>query len=242
MLRSILLKGLMIVKAPCLALFLILMTIFLSGCLSLRSPSEVKYTSGAVIGSLSSNVSLSYSTPERSISGSGYLMFRKPDQMRVVILSPFGSVLQEVYISGELITIIDTGNGAAFRGTYKDLPEKGDFSGWRYISWLIDIDPPDSSRNNLVIERNNKNDHQEIAAFENGLLISKTSAVDGSVRYARYTAVHETALPLEITYETIGREKFTIVLEDPEINVSFADGAFAPNLGKLRVYPLSTLK
>lgn len=223
-------------------LFLLSTTVILSGCLSLRSPAELKYASGAVAQSLSSNVSLAYITPERNISGSGYLMYRKPDQMRVVIFSPFGSVLQEVYVSGELVTIIDVGNGIAFSGTYMDLPDKGDFSGWRYIHWLIDIDPPDPLRSNVAIERINRFGRPEKAAFENGLLISKTTDVSGYVRYGRYTAVQGVALPLEIKYETAAKEKFSILLEDPEINVSFADGVFTPNLNKLRVYPLSSLR
>lgn len=226
----------------CMPLLVIIFMIVLSGCLALRPPVEMKYVSGAVVKSLSSNVSLEYTTPDRSISGSGYLMYRKPDQMRVVILSPFGSVIQEIYISGELVTIIDAGNGIAFSGNYLDLPEKGDFSGWRYIHWLIDIDPPESIRGSAVIERINRFGQREKASFENGLLKSKSIAVGGDVRYGRYTTVQGTAIPLEILYETVVKEKFAILLEDPEVNVPFADGVFTPDLNKLRVYPLSSLK
>ena len=139
--------------------------------------------------SLSSNVSLSSVISGQSISGSGVLMFRKPDQIRAVILSPFGSVLQEVYVHGERVSIIDAGNGTAFHGSYIDLPGKSIFSGWRNIHWLIDIDPPEYSRRTTVIERTNRYGHQEKAAFGNGLLISKTTAAGDSVWYNRYTTV-----------------------------------------------------
>jgi len=224
------------------ALFLLTISVILSGCLTVRPPAEIEYTDGAAVTSLSSKISLSYSAPGRSISGSGYFMYRKPDQMRIVILSPFGSVLQEIFISGEFVTIVDAGNGVAFSGTYSDLPEKGDFSGWRYIHWLIDIDPPDSLRDNGAIERINRFGQQERAAFENGLLISKTTPAGGQVRYGRYAVVQGVPLPLEIKYENAAREKFTILLEDSETNVPFADGAFTPNLGNIHVYPLSSLK
>ncbi len=230
------------VKPARTAFFLFSLTVFLSGCLAFHQPVELEFTSGSLVESLSSNASLSYATSDRSISGSGILMYRKPDQIRAVILSPFGSVLQEVYVSGDQVTIIDAGNGTAFSGSYMDLPVKGDLSGWRYIQWLIDIDPPESSRRTAVIERTNKYGHQEHAVFENGLLISKTTAVGGHVRYGRYTTVRGVAFPLEIIYETVAKEKFTILFEDPEINVPFADGAFTSNLSKLRVYPLSGLK
>ena len=242
MLNSVVKNWNMLARMGRTPLFLLSMTVILSGCLSLRSPAELKYDSGAVARSLSSNVSLAYASPDRGISGSGYLMCRKPDQLRVVILSPFGSVLQEVYVTGELVTIIDAGNGIAFSGTYMDLPDKGDFSAWRYIHWLLDIDPPETSRNNATIERINRFGQTEKVVFENGLLISKATDAGGFVKYGRYTAVRGVAFPLEIKYETAAKEKFSILLEDPEINVSFADGAFTPNLNKLRVYPLSSLK
>lgn len=242
MFYSVVKKGCVLVMSVRKPLISLLIAGNIFGCLAVRPPAEVKYTSGAAVESISSNASLSHKTPDRSISGSGYFMYQKPDHMRVVILSPFGSVLKEVYIYGELVTIIDAGNGIAFSGNFIDLPEKGEFSGWRYINWLLDIDPPDSSQRNAVIERVNRFGESEKAAFENGLLISKTTAAGGQVRYGKYTAVQGVAFPLEITYETAGKETFTILLEDPEINVPFAGGFFTPNLSKLRVYPLSSLK
>ena len=214
----------------------------LSGCMSVRPMTELQYTEGSVVASLSSNVTLSSVISGQSISGSGVLMFRKPDQIRAVILSPFGSVLQEVYVQGEDVSIIDTSNGTAFHGSYKDLPEKSTISGWRSIYWLIDIDPPEFSRRTTVIERTNRSGHQEKAAFENGLLISKTTADGDSVWYNRYTAVKGVAFPLEIIYKTVANEKFTIQFEEPEINIPLADGVFSVNLSNYRVYPLSVLK
>jgi outer membrane lipoprotein-sorting protein len=222
----------------CLSLYLLL----LSGCMTARPMAELRYTDGSVAESLSSNVSLSYVSPDQSISGSGVLMFRKPDQIRAVILSPFGSVLQEVYVHGEQVTIIDAGNGTAFNGSYMDLPGKSNFSGWRNIHWLIDIDPPEISRRTTVIERTNRYGHQEKAVFENGLLTSKTTAEGNTVWYNRYTTVKGVAFPLEIIYKSVANEKFTIQFEEPEINVPFADGAFSVNLSKYRVYPLSVLR
>jgi outer membrane lipoprotein-sorting protein len=200
------------------------------------------HTNGVVVESLSSNASLSYLTSDQNISGSGYLMYRKPDHIRAVILSPFGSVLQEVIVSGDLVTIIDSSNGIAFSGMRVDLPDKGAFSGWRYFNWLIDIDKPDSSFGNTVVERINRFGQREEAVFENGRLLSKSTVAGGHVRYVRYATQHEITFPLEIIYETATKDKFTILLEDPEINVVLADSVFTPDLSKLRVYPLSNLK
>ena len=225
-----------------LGFYLLILVPLLSGCTTARPKADLSYTDDSVAESFSSNVSLSYVISNQSISGSGVLMFRKPDQIRAVILSPFGSVLQEVYVHGEQLSIIDAGNGTAFNGSYMDLPGKGTFSGWRNIHWLFDVDPPDSSRRFAAFERINKYGHQEKAVFEKGLLVSKTTVEGDFVSYGKYSTVKGVAFPLEIIYKTIENEKFTILFEEPEINVSFADGAFSVDLSKYRVYPLSVLR
>lgn len=229
-------------KVVCLFLLPVMLTLQLAGCLSVHPAAELTFTNGAVVESLSSNASLSYRNPDRSISGSGVLMFRRPDQIRAVILSPFGSVLQEVYVTGEQITIIDTGNGVAFTGSSSDLPDKGDFSAWRHIHWLVDLDPPDRSRRTGTIDRTNRFGALEQAVFENGLLVAKSTVAGGKVRYGRYAAVQGAAVPTEITYETVAGETFVIRFEDPEINLTFAEDTFTPKSGVVRILPLSVLK
>ena len=224
-------------------LFMLLsLSTLLSGCLTARQTTDLAYVNDTEIASLSSTVSLKYASPDRNISGSGYIMYRQPDQIRVVLLSPFGSVLQDVYVSGDQVTVIDTGNGIVFSGSYADLPDKGDFSGWRHIHWLMDIDQPGRSRATAAIQRINRFGQPETVVFENGLLVSKTTAEGGHASYARYTTVQGAVLPLEIVYETAAKELFTILLEEPEVNVVFADTAFTPNVGKHPVYPLSRLR
>lgn len=242
MVNSTLLFNHVTLKQGRAAFFLLLLTVSLSGCLAFRPPAELEYAVGAAVETLSGTASLSYAASGRSVSGSGFVLYRKPDQIRVVILSPFGSVLQEIYVTGDQVSIVDTGNGVVYSGSNRDLPDSGDVSGWRYIQWIIDIDPPEPTRSTTVIERTNRYGQQEVAAFENGLLISKTTAAGGHVRYRRYAATRGVAFPLEIIYETVAKEKFTILFEEPEINVPLTDAAFTFNRDKLRVYPLSLLK
>jgi hypothetical protein len=223
-------------------LILIAIPLFLNGCLTVRPLSDIKYSGGTSINSLSSNASLAYKSPERSISGSGILVYQKPDQIHMVVLSPFGSVLQEIFVSGELISIIDSGNGNAFSGNYNDLPMKGDLSAWRHIHWLIDIDTQDLKRRSAVIKRINRFGENEEAVFENGLLVSKSTKEGGEVRYGKYGAVHGVAVPFEIVYETVAKEQFIIQLDEPQINEPLTGGTFTPNLSKYTLYPLSILK
>ncbi|MDD2897568.1 MAG: hypothetical protein PHI31_02530 [Desulfuromonadaceae bacterium] len=224
------------------SLLMLCMSAMLTGCLAVHPPLSLQYINGVSVESLTSGVSLSYASSDRSISGSGYLMYRKPDQIRAVILSPFGSVLQEVYVSGDNITIVDAGNGIAFLGTITDMPASGDFSGWRHIHWLIDIDTPDSLRGTAVIERVNRFGDLEKVTFENGLVVSKSTARGGTVAYGKYTVVQGIAFPLEIIYKAASQETFIIRFDEPEMNTTFVDGAFTPNVRNLRQYPLSSLK
>jgi len=218
------------------------LSFFLYGCLTLSQPTEMEYSRAVSIASLSSNASLAFKGKLRNISGNGFILFKRPDQMRMVVLSPFGSVLQEVFVSGDLVTIVDAGNGVAFSGARGDLPGVGDFIAWRYIDWIIDIDPPDTARSTAVIDRVNMFGQQEKASFENGLLISKSTAEGGLVRYGNYKAVQGVAVPFEIKYEATANELFTIHLEEPEVNVRIPENTFTPDLWKYRLYPLSNLK
>lgn len=232
----------MFIKTVYSLLLTVSMLVVLSGCQSVRPPAAPPFIAGATVESLSGNVSLAYTGANRSISGTGYLMYRKPDQMRMVIFSPFGSVLQEIFVSGELVTIVDVGNGTAFHGNFNELPATGDFSGWRHIHWLIAVDPLDLSRGTAVIKRINRFGESETASFENGLLITKTTIAGGKAAYGNYTSIQGVAVPLEIVYETAARETFKIRLEDPEVNIPFAENAFIPDLSRFRVYPLTVLK
>ena len=222
--------------------FLSLLISVLSGCATTHHAELTTYTNGAAAASLSSAVSLSYSSPERSISGSGFLMIENPDKIRVVILSPLGTVYQEVVVAGDLITIVDAGNGSVYRGTTADLPVKGDLNGWRYIHWLMDIDAADTARGSGTVTRENRQGLMEQAEFKNGLLMSKKLSTGEMVRYDKYTALRGIALPLEITCETAAKDVFIIQLEEPEINVSHTEGTFTPDLSRYRVYPLSLLQ
>ncbi|MDD2365437.1 MAG: lipoprotein insertase outer membrane protein LolB [Desulfuromonadaceae bacterium] len=220
------------------AFFMLLFT----GCAAVKSDDIIDFSGTASIESLSSNASLVYSNSERSISGTGIFMFKKPDKLHLVLLSPFGSVLQEVFVTGDIITIIDSGNGNAFTGNYNDLPSEGNLTAWRQIHWIVDIDLPDTLRRTALINRTNRFGDREEAAFKNGLLKSKSTEMGGEVIYSNYAGVDGVAVPLEILYKTKSEEQFLIQFDDPEINKGMPDALFQANLSKYHLYPLSVLK
>ncbi|HEY3415955.1 MAG TPA: outer membrane lipoprotein LolB, partial [Armatimonadota bacterium] len=89
--------------------FLYLMTVagllLSSGC-AITPHVALDYTPGVVVETLSSSVSLSIHTTDRSMGGHGYLVFRRPDQLHLVVLSPFGTTMLEAFALGEQITLV----------------------------------------------------------------------------------------------------------------------------------------
>lgn len=224
------------------AALLLACAMVLSGCATTPKTEKLVYSAGAMVETLTGNATLSFAAEGRSISGSGVLIYRRPDQMRVTILTPFGSVYQEVYVSGDLVTVVNPGESIAFRGVWQDLPATGDLSGWRHIRWVIDIDPPDPARGDAVVQRTNRFGETETATFAQGLLRAKSLAAGNRATYDRYTVVNGIALPLEIAYATATGEHFKIVLDEPDVNGVLAADTFLPRLDNLKLYPLSSLR
>lgn len=224
------------------AVFLLVSAMVLGGCATTAKPEKLVYTAGAMVETLTGNAALSFAAEGRSISGSGILMYRRPDQMRVTILTPFGSVYQEVYVSGDVVTIVNPGGGIAFRGVWQDLPTNGDLSGWRHIRWVVDIDPSDPARGDVVVQRTNRFGEAESATFAQGLLRAKSLATGNKATYDKYTVVNGIALPLEIAYATPTGEHFKIILDEPDVNGLLAADTFTPILDNLKLYPLSSLR
>lgn len=214
----------------------------ISGC----APAKVynsDYKDGVKLTSISSNTELAYSGNSKSLSGSGLLMVQKPDKIRAAILSPFGSILQEVFISGDHITIIDPGNNFVITGLMQNLPEKGIMSCWRNIHWLTDVIPPDRSKQSDLFNNVDKSGRTETVQYENGVVISKSYTDGEKVTYKNYVAVNGAAVPLEINYTTKDGDHFKIVLDEPEINQSIGADSFMPKIDKsMRILPLEALR
>ena len=200
----------------------------LVGCATVPTLHELNYTDGAAIATLSSSVSLAYASPDKSISGSGVIMYQKPGQFRIVILSPFGSVLQEISIQNQQITILDTGHKIAFTGNLSQIPEQSYFSGWKYIHWLVDNEIAMKSVGDKTVQRTGRNGELEKVVYVNGLVSEKSSDTGSSVKYQKYSVIQGIAVPLEILCETAGKDRLTVTFDEPEVNTPFARDMFVP--------------
>ena len=211
------------------------------GCAGTLKPSLV-YQPGAIVETLSATASLSISKGEQGMAGNGYLLYQRPDRMRMVILSPFGTTMMEAIVTGSRITIISNSKGEAFSGTLEELPLTGQGETWRNARWVMDTDPPGSFVGDGSLERVNSMGAREQVAFENGLVVSKSLANGDMVRYRDYQLVNGVPLATEIIMDSRDGGRFRIKVTEPEVNAELAADAFTAHLDGLTVYPLSALQ
>jgi hypothetical protein len=91
----------------------LLLPLFFSACAALPKV-PLDYTQGAVVSSISSEVSLSARSSGKSLSGHGFMVYQRPDKVHLVVLSPFGTTLMEVYTLGDRITLVYPSQGVAY--------------------------------------------------------------------------------------------------------------------------------
>lgn len=217
----------------------IILLLLLSACASVP---VIEFKPGATVETLSSAVSLSISTADRSMSGSGFMVYRRPDQLHLVVLSPFGTTLLEAFALGERITLLYPSSSTAYTGRIADLPDKGGLQGWRMMRWVMDADPAASSSYNGIVERSGVLGGKESVTYENGLVTVKRNPDGDKVYYSRYSAVNGVPFAAEVEVLNSREDRVRIVLEEPEINVPLDNAVFIPRLEGIKLLPLSDLQ
>ncbi|MBC8019516.1 MAG: DUF4292 domain-containing protein [Verrucomicrobia bacterium] len=200
------------------------------------------YQPGAVVDTLSATASFSISKGDQGMGSNGYLLYQRPDRMRLVILSPFGTTLMEAIVTGNRITIISNSKGEAFSGSLEELPRTGQGETWRNARWVMETDPPGSFVGDGSLERVNSMGAKEQVTFEKGLIVSKSLANGDMVRYRDYLLVNGVPLATEIIMDSHDGGRFRIKVTEPEVNAELAGDAFIPHLEGLKLYPLSALQ
>ena len=211
------------------------------GCATFTT-AQLTYQPGVVVDTLSATASLSISRGEQGMGSSGYLLYQRPDRMRLVILSPFGTTLMEAIVTANRITIINNAKREAFSGLLEDLPRIGQGGTFYHARWVMDTDPPGRFAGDGSMDRVNSMGDRERVSFENGLVVSKTLANGDMVRYREYVLVNGVPLATEIIMDSHDGGRFRIKVTEPEVNTELAPDAFAARLEGLTVYPLSALR
>jgi len=219
----------------------IVVTLLTFGCASTQT-AELIYHPEAVLNTFSAAASLSISKGDQGMGSNGYLLYHRPDRMRLVVLSPFGTTLMELYVNGDSITIVDTSLGTAFSGLLEDLPRTGDGAAWRHVRWILEMDRPENMVRAGELERVSRSGIKERITVENGLIVSKVRSNGDMVRYNDYIVVNGVPLASEIIVDSHDGGRFRVKLSEPEVNAALDPEAFVPKLDGLRIYPLTVLR
>lgn len=215
--------------------------LLLGACATVPAP-PLDYRSGATVETLSSAVSLSVHAEEGSMSGSGYLLFRRPDQLHLVVLSPFGTTLMEAFALGDRITLIYPSRSTAYVGHFNELPLKGGLQGWRLLRWVMETGTSAKQPQNGTMERIGRLGISEKVTYKNGLVTAKESADGDHVNYRNYKVVGGVPLAAELDLSNGRGDRFRIVLDEPEVNIHLDDVVFTPKLDGLTIIPLAAVR
>ncbi len=215
--------------------------LLLGACAFIPRPHLV-YQDGVQVDTLSAAASLSISKGDQGMGSNGYLLYQRPDKMRMVVLSPFGTTLMEAIMTGDAVTIVNSSKGMAFIGRMQDLPRAGEGETWRHARWVMENDPPGSSIRSGSLQRINSQGLREEVVFENGLVISKTLSNGDMVRYNDYELINGIPVATEIIVNSHDGGRFRMKISEPEVNALLSPEAFSTHLEGLQLYPLAALQ
>ncbi len=225
--------------------FLFAVSALLSACATGRDSSGscgVSLASKVALETLSSTVTVSLRTADRHISGRGVMLYRRPDHLRLIILSPFGTTVMDTLVAGDNITIVYPATGVAYQGRIADLPAAAGQRGFAMLRWVLDSEPQSGSPLDGIIERTSVNGGMEHITIRDGLLVEKSLKSGELVSYRKHKNLSNVCLPMELQMETADGDRVKLNLEEPEANTELELAAFTIQMQGLRLFPLSELK
>ena len=187
---------------------------------------------------LQSPVHVSIRQGESSRGGRGYLIFQRPDRFHLVILSPFGQSLFEIYSDAARLVCLYPSEKVAYRGNISDLPEGVRL--WGLMRWVVERAPTGPSageRENITSEGR----HERVVYDERGLALRRIDGEGNRVIYRDYGSVDGIAFPLGIEIADRQGTTVSVTFDEPELNRPLEDGVLDPPLETVRVLPLSAL-
>lgn len=224
-------------------LVLLIVAVLLTAC-STKHPVPISTlaTPGGVVETLSSSVTLSLRTAEKNLAGRGVMVYRRPDQLRLILLSPFGTTVMEAQVTGDRLTLAYPANGVAYQGKINELPAATGQRGFAMLRWVLESDAPAGAPATGEINRQAARGGLERISLQDGLVVEKNLQSGERVRYRNYTTLAGVRLPLELQMENAEGDRIRLTLEEPEVNTPLEELQFAVPLQGLQVLPLSALK
>ena len=209
--------------------------LLLAGCAP-RAVSPLVFTPGAVVESVQSEVSLSFSSLQGSGGGRGYLVFQRPDRAHLVVLSPFGTTVMEAFTSGDRLTIVIPSREVAFTGTFNEIPPRAGLQGWKSLRWIVEGESDARGEPGGETVRVNREGKRETVWYNDLGLVARKVTEDGQeVVYREYRSVEGVPFPSAIEFQDRGGTTLKIGFDEPEINKPVAESALQPRLEGITV-------
>lgn len=213
---------------------------FLAGCAAAPKP-LTGLVPGREVETLQASVSISVKTADRNMGGRGFLIFKRPDRFHLVVLSPFGLTLAEMYSDGERFTCVIPARQIAYSGRIEELPERDGLKAWAMMRWVVERTPVSGPA--LVRENVNGAGMRERLFYNaQGLLERKERADGDRVVYRDYRNVNGVPFPESIELASSRGDTVTVVFEEPEVNLPVEEAALSPRLEGITVLPFSEFR
>lgn len=231
-------KGLIHGTRHLAALSLALLSLW--GCAAVPK-AALSRTPGGKMETLQSPVSISMTTPGRSLVGRGFLVFKRPDRFHLAVLSPFGLTVLEVFIDGERVICLVPSRDTAYAGLLSELPDRNGLSSWRMLRWVVEF--PTANAADGVKAGLAADGGKELAYFDgNGLLLRKVNEEGDQVVFGDYRLADGVPFPASIRLESRNGEVVKLDFDEPELNGPVDDAALTPRLEGIAVLPLAAFQ
>ena len=221
-------------------LLLVVVFALLAACATVPKP-LVGIVPGRQLETLQAGVSLSVHTPGGSTGGRGVLVYRSPDRFHLVILSPFGLTLMEIFVNGAQVTWLVPGKSLAYRGTFDDLPAREGMRAWGLMRWVVEPTPPPGPAEMREYAR--KDGSWERIYYDRQGIVQRKLTEDGDqVVYKDYEVIDGIPFPDQMELSDSAGDQVRLIFEDPELNQPVEESALTPDLSGFKVLPFSAFQ
>jgi hypothetical protein len=219
---------------------MLLLCALMAGCASTLPP-LTGIVPGRTVTTLQSPVSLSVVANEQQMGGRGYLIYQQPDRFHLVVLSPFGMTLLEMFVDGERLTWLVPGKGVAYQGALADLPDRQGMHTWTMMRWVVENPPPAGPATYREYRRPDGG-LERVWYDRRGLVVRKANEAGDEVAYREYREIDGVAVATVLEIASSDGERVTITFDEPELNKRLEEAVLVPNLDGLTLLPLSEFK
>jgi uncharacterized protein YaiE (UPF0345 family) len=160
----------------------------------------------------------------------------------MILLSPFGTTVFEVFALGNQITLVYPSQGVAYTGHLNQLPKKGGVQSWRLMRWTMDADPVGMMKEDGTYGRINNQGSKENITVVNGLITVKTNTDGDKIYYEDYSLINGVPVASEIDIRNKQDDRIRLKFQETEINTHLDDAVFIPRLEGIKLLPLSELE